>query len=59
LGTKSAGYQAVKWNGRNEQGLKLTSGICFCRIEMKTKNDGQKTICDNKENDFNEMRKVK
>jgi len=44
LRTKSDGYQAVKWDGRNEHGLKVSSGIYFFRIEMKSKDAGQRPI---------------
>jgi hypothetical protein len=41
-GTKAAGHHSVEWDGRNDQGLKVTSGIYFYRIEMKRKDAGQR-----------------
>jgi hypothetical protein len=37
-GIKAAGHHSVKWDGRNKQGLNVTSGIYFYRIEMRTEN---------------------
>ena len=41
-GTKAAGHHSVQWDGRNDQGLKVTSAIYFYRIEMRTENGGQR-----------------
>ncbi len=41
-GTKAAGRHSVQWDGRNDQGLKVTSAIYFYRIEMKRKDAGQR-----------------
>ncbi|MCX6833339.1 MAG: T9SS type A sorting domain-containing protein [candidate division Zixibacteria bacterium] len=32
LGLKSAGGHALEWNGEDNRGTKVTSGVYFCRI---------------------------
>ena len=42
-GELSAGYFSVEWNGRNEVGAQVASGLYFYRIEAKPK-DGAETF---------------
>ncbi|MEE9165586.1 MAG: FlgD immunoglobulin-like domain containing protein [Nitrospinota bacterium] len=44
IGKKCDFYHAAKWDGRNEHGLKVTSGICFYQIEIRSKDAGQRPI---------------
>jgi hypothetical protein len=34
-GMKEAGYHSVRWNSGNQRGNKLSSGIYFCRINLR------------------------
>jgi hypothetical protein len=34
-GTKEAGFHRVTWDGKNERGFPMASGVYFCRMETK------------------------
>ena len=44
--TKSAGYHTVQWDGRDEAGLLVASGIYFYRIDIKPQDSGQQPYVD-------------
>jgi flagellar hook assembly protein FlgD len=42
-GAANAGSHQVVWNGKNESGQMIASGLYFCRIEVTTKSKEHKT----------------
>jgi flagellar hook assembly protein FlgD len=44
LGAQSAGYQRVVWNGTNERGNTLSSGVYVYRVSASSLGDGKTFI---------------
>ena len=45
-GIKPAGFYTVRWEGQDESGLLVASGMYFCRIAVKEKEGGQRLFVD-------------